>query len=469
MKKHFYTHFFKRSFLLVGLGLFFAFSTYGQTLPTAAVTAKAMTIGWNIGNTLEAIGGETAWGNPLVTQKLIDSVKAAGFNTIRIPVAWDIHANQTTNVIDATWMARVKQVVDYCINRNLYVIINIHWDNGWLENNCTAEKQVAVNAKQKTYWTQIANTFKAYDGHVLFASANEPNVEDATQMTVLLSYHQTFINAVRATGGNNTSRTLIIQGPSTDIDKTNTLMNTMPTDPTANRLMVEIHYYPYQFSLMTADADWGKMFYYWGSGNHSTTDAAHNPTWGEEADTDAFFQKMKAKFVDKGYPVVIGEFGAMKRTTLTGANLALHIKSREAYYTYVAKSAVCHGMIPVYWDAGFIGDNSFTLFNRNTGAMVDKGAVQALVKGVNNCGVVTAIEETHEKQELSIYPNPFNQQLNITCKGAFKYTVFNLDGSELESGGATESTILGKNYATGIYIVKIQQSETTKVMRVVKE
>jgi aryl-phospho-beta-D-glucosidase BglC (GH1 family) len=267
----------KTCLTLAALGLLFSPKACAE-LPTAQHVASEMKIGWNLGNTLEAIGGETAWGNPATTQALIDAIKAAGFKTIRIPCAWDIHA--TNGVIDPAWMARVKQVVDYCINDGLYVVLNIHWDNGWLENNCTTAAQDSVNAKQQQYWAQIAECFKDYDEHLLFASANEPNVSDATGMSVLLSYHQTFIDTVRASGGNNASRTLVIQGPSTDIEKTNSLMNTLPTDTIANRLIVEVHYYtPYQFCLMTANADWGNMAYYWGEGYHSATDTAYNATW----------------------------------------------------------------------------------------------------------------------------------------------------------------------------------------------
>src|SRR5579872_363878 len=184
--------------------------TYAQ-LPTAQTIAAKMKMGWNLGNTLEAQCSATAWGGVTPTQQLIDLVKASGFNTVRIPCAWDCHA--TNGVIDPNWMATVKQAVDLCVNDGLYVIINIHWDDGWLENNVTTSAQASVNAKQKNYWTQIATYFKNYDEHLLFASANEPNVSDATGMSVLLSYHQTFVNAVRATGGNNSSRTLIVQGP----------------------------------------------------------------------------------------------------------------------------------------------------------------------------------------------------------------------------------------------------------------
>jgi len=250
-------------------------------LPTSQEIASRVKVGWNLGNTLEAIGGETAWGNPNATQKLIDSVKAAGFNTIRLPVSWDSHANSTTHIIDPAWMARVKEVVDYCIKDSMYVFINIHWDNGWLEKHVNTTDSANVKLKQKAYWTQIASYFKDYDEHLLFASANEPNASDAIATSVLLSYHQTFIDAVRATGGNNSSRTLIIQGPDTDMDKTNSYMNTMPVDTIGNRLMVEVHYYtPWNFCGMGKDESWGKMFYYWGNGYHSTINLTRNPTWG---------------------------------------------------------------------------------------------------------------------------------------------------------------------------------------------
>jgi endoglucanase len=346
------------SLTIILLGLFLNTPLLSQ-LPTAQHIVSHMKVGWNMGNTLEAICGETAWGGAYTTQKLIDSVKAAGFNTVRLPCAWFCHSDTVASEINTAWIARVKQVVDYCIKDSVYVIINIHWDSGWLENRVNTTNQVQVNTRQNAYWTQIANYFKDYDEHLLFAGANEPNVENAAGMSVLLSYHQTFIDAVRATGGNNSSRTLIIQGPSTDIDKTNNLMNTMPTDQIADRLMVEIHYYtPYQFTLMNQDASWGKMFYYWGKDYYSKTDVARNATWGEENDVEKYFGLMKTKFVDKGIPIIMGEYHAMKRKNLTGDNLELHLASVEYWHKYVTSSATSHGLIPFYWDI------NMGLFNR---------------------------------------------------------------------------------------------------------
>ncbi|HNW52358.1 MAG TPA: cellulase family glycosylhydrolase, partial [Prolixibacteraceae bacterium] len=237
---------------------------------TASELAAKIGLGWNIGNTLEAIGGETAWGNPLVTKELIDLVKKNGFNAIRIPCSWNQHmVDSTTAEIKEEWLDRVKEVVQYCVDDDLYVLLNIHWDGGWLENNCTEVKQDANNSKQRAFWEQIATHLRDFDEHLLFASANEPNVSSPEGMEVLNSYHQTFVDAVRSTGGRNSYRVLVVQGPSTDIEKTNSLMTTLPSDSAENRLMVEVHYYtPWNFCGLEEDASWGKMFYYWGKSYH---------------------------------------------------------------------------------------------------------------------------------------------------------------------------------------------------------
>jgi endoglucanase len=339
--------------------------------------AKNIRIGLNIGNTLEAMGSksETAWGNPKITAEFVQFAKASGFNAIRLPVSWDQYADATTAKIDAAWLARVKEVVKYCTDAGLYVIVNIHWDGGWLEENVTTDKQVVNNYKQKAYWQQIATQLRDFDSHLLFASANEPNVKTAEQMTVLMSYHQTFINAVRATGGRNSYRTLIVQGPSTDIETTNTLMTSWPTDTASGRLMAEIHYYtPWGFAGQEKDETWGNQFYYWGAPNHSTTDTAHNPTWGEESTVESFFGLMKTQFVDKGIPVIVGEFGAMYRSTLTGDALTLHEASRAYYGKTVTQRARALGLLPFYWDTG-------TLLDRSKYVVLDAKMLNALMEG----------------------------------------------------------------------------------------
>lgn len=352
-------------------------------MPSNAVQLAAnIRLGWNLGNSLEATGGETAWGNPVTTQALIDKVKQSGFNAVRIPCSWNQYANASSAQIQAQWLDRVKQVVQYCINNDLYVILNIHWDGGWLDEHINTSDQASVNAKQTAFWQQIATKMRDFDEHLMFASANEPPVDDAAQMNVLLSYHQTFVNTVRSTGGRNSYRILVVQGPTTNIGKTYTLMNTLPTDQTANRMMVEVHYYdPWQFCGLTEDATWGTMFYYWGNGYHSTTDPSRNTTWGEESAVNTEFQKMKTKFADKGIPVVLGEYGVIRRTTLTGDALALHLASRAYWDKYITQQAKANGMIPFYWDNGYLSNNEFGIFNRQNNTIGDQQVLDALVQG----------------------------------------------------------------------------------------
>lgn len=352
---------------------------------TATEIASKISLGWNIGNSLEATGGETAWGNPKVTKDLIDFVKASGFDAIRIPCAWDQYLADADNAkLQESWLNRVKEVVQYCVDNDMYVLLNIHWDGGWLENNINEASKVQVNAKQKAYWEQIATHLRDFDEHLLFASANEPAVEDAIQMAVLNSYHQTFVDAVRATGGKNAYRTLVVQGPSTDIEKTNNLMNTLPTDTAENRMMAEVHYYtPWQFAGLTEDASWGKMYYYWGNGYHSDTDTERNATWGEEADLQNYFALMKTQFVDEGIPVVLGEFGAIRRLSLTADALQLHLDSRAYYIKLVVKEAKANGLLPFYWDEGSLGNNGFGIIDRSNNTVFDAQVMDALIDGLN--------------------------------------------------------------------------------------
>ncbi|HEX5168503.1 MAG TPA: cellulase family glycosylhydrolase [Cyclobacteriaceae bacterium] len=330
--------------------------------------ASKMHLGWNIGNTLEAIGGETAWGNPKITKAFVDAIKNIGFNAIRLPCSWDQNSDATTAKIDQVWLDRVKEVIQYCVDNDMYVLLNIHWDGGWLENNITPEKKDLVNAKQKAFWEQIATHLRDFDEHLMFASANEPNADNESEMAVLYSYHQTFVNAVRATGGRNSYRVLVVQGASA-------LMNTFPTDEIPNRIMYEEHYYtPFQFTLLSEDVSWGNMFYYWGEGNHSTIEPSRNSTWGEEAEAVQYFEGLKTKFVDKGIPVLMGEYLAALRSNT--ADPDKHIASRDYWLKFITKTALENGVIPFVWDTG-------GLVNRNTGAITDQRGIDSILEGGN--------------------------------------------------------------------------------------
>jgi len=347
-------------------------------MSTAVQLAAKFKLGWNIGNTLEATGGETSWGNPQITESYVKSVKQLGFTAIRLPCSWNIHIdNKATAHIDQAWVNRVKDVVGYCVNNDLYVLLNIHWDGGWLENNITKAKQDSVNAKQKALWEQIATAMRDFDEHLMFASANEPNADNAEKTEILTQYHQTFINAVRSTGGRNSYRVLVLQGPSTSMSLTPQLMSTLPKDPVADRLMVEVHNYtPSQFCFLGEDVSWGKMVYYWGSGHHSTIEPDRNATYGEEDAHIADFQKVKEKFVDKGIPVLMGEYGAYRRNNnkYVPKDMETHEASVDYWITFVTKQALNHGVKPFWWDTGGALD-------RRSNTVKDQRTIDALVAG----------------------------------------------------------------------------------------
>lgn len=344
-------------------------------LPTAKEVQSKMGMGFNIGNSMEVPNNPTAWGNPYPTQALLDSVKAAGFNTVRIPCAWDSHTSG--GKITQTWLDSVKTVVDYAMRAGLYTILNIHHEGegGWFQSNIGTSVDNNIDNKMKTYWTQIANQFKNYNERLIFAGANEPgpNINSWTSQHVstLMHYYQTFIDAVRATGGNNETRTLIIQGLNTDIDKSvaNAPVSTFPKDKVTGYLMFEVHYYdPYQYTLMTKQDDWGASEpilpqYYYGDYQKSSEpkrNAGYN-AWGGSVDSKLAgighpqeqFAKMKTNYVDKGYPVIVGEFGANVRSPeLSGSDLNLHKQGRVQWHKDVVSAAKQYGLTPILWDMG---------------------------------------------------------------------------------------------------------------------
>lgn len=342
---------------------------------------KNIKTGWNLGNSLEATGGETAWGNPATTLAMIDKIREMGFNAVRIPCAWDQYlSDETTYEIKSSWLSRVKEVVDYCMQNDLYAILNIHWDGGWLENDIPNGYSEEVNNKQKVLWTQIATYFRDYDEHLLFAGCNEPNVEDEDDMATLLKYEQTFVDAVRATGGKNVYRNLIVQGPSTDIDKTMQYMTSLPVDMTSDRLSVEVHYYSsWQFCGMENDESWGKAFYFWGEENKKYATGTYEGRWDNICGEDYIksqFQKLKEKFTDQGVPVIIGEFAAVRRTLSDQQAQEGHDLSRAAFDKCVVREANARGLVPFYWDRG---DG---VFDRKNLQVYDELEYNGLMEGI---------------------------------------------------------------------------------------
>lgn len=382
---------------------------------TATQIAQLMGAGWNLGNTLEAgnnaynftnkggLNAETSWQQTKTTQAVIDYVKEQGFRSIRIPCAWVMGhiSNAETYEIDPAWMNRVKEVVDYCINDDLYVVINQHWDGGWLENNIKATGQTKEKNQRvlEAIWTQIATTFRDYDEHLLFAGLNEPNADNQSETNSLLEYEQIFVNTVRATEGNNLYRTLVVQGPSTDIEKTDKYYKQLPDDPAGpGRLMMEVHYYnPWQFWGMEKDEGWGKVFYYWGQENH-VEGSQHNPNWDcEEAAMERLLDSMKRKFVDNDVPVVLGEFGANWRNieSLPGESQEKHDASIRLHYYMLTKLALERGMVPMMWDTNYCNRPSMTIIDRKNLSIYNPLMMDGIRQALDEVGMdLPAIEQT---------------------------------------------------------------------------
>jgi len=324
------------------------------------------TYGFNLGNTFEA-----TWGYPHPTQAVLISAANAGFNAVRMPCAWDFNADPNTYQINPVYMAEVKQAVDWAIAAGLHVKLNVHWDGGWMENNIGETVDPVINAKLQSYWTQIATTFAGYDNRLLFAAANEPNVHSPAEFNTLMAYYQTFINTVRGVGGNNTNRWLVLQGGGDTA-----WFTTLPPDPTPGRLMVEYHCYsPSQFAILSEDAGWGIAKYFWGPAYHYAGDPTRNCVAPEEGAIDSGFQQLKEQYVDKGIPVLIGEFGVAGKPT-TGEAAAYSSASSLYWLKYVVDSAHAHGLSPFNWST------PSSLFEYSTGAVTNPDAVRVLTGGV---------------------------------------------------------------------------------------
>lgn len=347
--------------------------------------------GINIGNTMEVPGGETLWGNPKVYAVYVAGLKSLGFNAVRIPCAWHSYAGPAPSYeIDADWLARVAEVVGYCIDNDMYVVLNSHWDTGWLEDNIfDSGMEEQIVAEQTAIWRQVAEVFVDTDEHLLFAGCNEPGMNetssggekwDGAAVARIVRYEQAFIDAVRASGGNNSLRCLVVQGLGTDISETYKSMDAFPADP-ANRLIAEVHFYePYQFALMEEDASWGNVFWYWGEGNHKEG-SAHNPAWDCEEDyVVTQFAKMKQKFVDNGIPVIVGEYSTRIQEAATRSDKTeefdneLHRKSRAYYNRVVTRTAKDNGCAPFYWETG--GE-----INRKDGSAINQYAIDGIMAG----------------------------------------------------------------------------------------
>ena len=334
----------------------------------AQTWCKNVVMGWNLGNSLEAEGTETSWGNPATTADMIKAIKGEGFNAVRIPVRWGQHCDMSTMTIDEKWLSRVKEIVDWCLAEDMYVIINTHHDL-WLEHYPTNAKKTELNEKLGKLWTNIATAFADYDGRLAFAGLNEVNAEGNWGLTptqenydVTNSFNQSFVDAVRATGGNNALRNLIVQ--SYRCNPTMGLTNlVVPTDPTPNRLSVEFHYYdPYSYCSGAAGS-----YNYWGI---AFSDKGTVTPDGNEKSLANFFLTIREKWWEQGLGVVIGEYGCSCHYTT--ADKATQEANMQYYMKCLVSEARKNGFAAFVWDNNAYGNGSekFGIFDRKNGMKV---------------------------------------------------------------------------------------------------
>lgn len=322
---------------------------------TAIEIAADMGYGWNLGNTMEATNTwthnpkvtdfETAWGQPVTTKAMIDGIKKAGFNSIRIPVSWSNMMSSDGNyTIDASYFKRIDEIISYAFANDMYVIINDHYDGGWWKG--FASNKTECMKHYKNMWTQVAGHYKDYPEKLIFESANEElgnslkndneNVAELKLYSLTNEINQTFVDIVRQSGGNNARRYLLIAGFNTDIDKTCSSLYEMPTDTINNHLMVSVHYYtPWTYVGLYKDEGYG-----------------YKATWGTDSDKSEMagnFARMK-KFTDAGYGVVIGEYSVLPQYISSG-----NYKRKDGDTTFIKYLlTLCdkYGYAPYVWDAG---------------------------------------------------------------------------------------------------------------------
>lgn len=451
---------------------------------TAQDYADDMGLGINLGNTMEAyyasnceslsytwpptIGNntpqsyETCWGAVVTNQEIINGMKKAGFNTVRIPVFWgNMMANDGTYTISDAYINRVKEIVDYCCNAGVYTVINIHHFDEFIIRRNSKEKSSEIFTK---IWTQIADYFKDYSDYLIFEGFNEylgggqinPDTDKIDDMPKSEAYdwtntlNQVFVDAVRATGGNNAKRMLIVSGYSTNIDNTTKPEFKMPTDSVKDRLMVSVHYVDHSA--------------YWSS-------QVGNESWKQYSIIQ--LELLKKAFADKGIPVFVGE--STTSTTYSEDN-GMHfaenakISDPSEAMDYMLRLIKGYGFVPVLWD---INDYFYSRTNCKIKSEADAEVIKTLSQELSNGTFIppeidyaTSMSKDEALGVLYSGKAPVtlaSGKADASMAGAVKIryifdcaldTSFNeWSGIELSAkvaGTETKNTVKGNNYMTGL-------------------
>lgn len=335
-----------------------------MTVTSAKDLVAQMKVGWNLGNTMDATGGsgidaETSWGNITTTKMMIDAVKNAGFNVFRLPVSWGTHLDENYNV-DPAWMDRVQEIVNYGIDNDMFVILNTHHEEWYMP----VESDVDEDLKElEALWTQIAERFKGYNEKLIFEGVNEPRLRgDGAEWTgttesreIVNKYAKTFVETVRATGGNNADRCIMVTPYAASSSATNMQALEIPED--SDKIIVSIHaYLPYSFALDTAGTD------------------VYDPN---DKSIPDLFENIKYYFLDNDIPVIIGEFGSVNK---------MNDEDRIQCVTDYLTTAKEYGVPCVWWDNGTrVGDGeNFGLLDRTDCTWYFPGIMEAIQNVVNS-------------------------------------------------------------------------------------
>ena len=420
-------------FFVTALGLLLAWIRPASAKTPMQAYVEAMQPGWNLGNTLDATPNETAWGNPLVTQELIQQIKAQGFNSIRIPITWDAGNNRLgpapDYTIDPAFLDRVQQVVDWSLDAGLYVMINVHHDSYWVRS--MPANHDAVLAKFNAIWSQVAPRFRDYSNKLMFESINEPTfdgVDGPTKSSLLNELNVSFYDIVRGTGGGNATRPLVLPSVETNNaqDYLDSLAATMTVlnDP---NLIATIHFYGFwPFSVNIA-------------GVTTVNDAVIN-------DINTAVNNVYNTFVANGIPVIVGELGLLSYGGDTPTAAVERGEVLKFFETFTA-AARAKGLTWQLWDAG-------QLFDRTTYQWKDAGLVTYCMQSLTGRSTTANTDLLFLKSGAPVQDAVINLNLNGNTFNALK------DGSTLLTAGSDYTlsgstlTIKAKalsKYATGAY------------------
>lgn len=410
------------------------------TVASAAAPTTAFGIiddmgaGWNVGNSLDGTGGETGWNNPKTTKTMIDTVRLAGFKTLRIPVRWDEHVSGSQYTIEAAWLNRVDEIVNYALSNNMYAIVNIHHNDGWVDP--TAANETAAKNHLTKLWAQIAAKFQKYDNHVIFEVMNEPNVttNGNTDWVGKQEYYDVInrMNAaalatIRGTGGNNAKRLVMLPGYSANNDSRMSKL-AVPNDP---MVAVSVHSYDPQAFCMS----------------YSTPNLT---TFTDTKYVQDMFDLVANTFVKKNIPVILGEWAATNKN-----NLSERVKHAK-FFAQKAKAA----RIPIIlWDNGNtkVDPDGMGFLNRSKPAWAFPDIIKAIMASYPSAIAPDSRSKSFDLQ-VTRSRDGFRFETPLSCD---RFVLTGLDGRSTQFPGGTTGFVAAGSMRPGVHVLRAERNNET--------